>query len=122
MEKDQNGSDIGENQSDKDKILSSLFYDISSPVGYTSLSKIYRYLKSNDKYEKYKFTKKYLTNWLSKQEVCGVYRPAKRRFNRPRVLSFYHDYLWDLDTASMTKYKDYNDGFSYFAVFIDIFA
>ena len=53
MEQDQNGSNIGENQSDKDKILSSLFYDISSPVGYSSLSKIYRHLKTNDKYQKY---------------------------------------------------------------------
>ena len=122
MENDQNGYNTGENQSDKDKILSSLFYDISHPVGYGSLSKIYRYLKNNNKYQKYKFTKKYLTDWLSKQEVYGVYRPARRKFNRPYVLSFYQDYLWDLDTASMTKYKEYNDGYSYFAVFIDIFT
>ena len=122
MEENQNGSNFGENQYDKNDILSSLFYDISSPVGYGSLSKIYRYLKNNKKYQKYKISKKYLADWLSKQETYGIYRPARRNFDRPRVLSFFNGYQWESDTASMIKYRDYNDDFGYFVVFIDVFT
>ena len=122
MASKENGSDNGENLYDKDKLLGSLFYNIDYPLAYGSLSKIYRYIRNNKKYEKYKLTKKYIANWLSKQEIYGVHRQARRRFNRVRVLSFSKGYLWDLDTASMVKYKEYNEGFAYFAVFIDIFT
>ena len=50
------------------------------------------------------------------------HHPVVRSFRRPRVLAFSLNYQWDGDTANMLKYKDYNDGYSYFAVFIDIFS
>ena len=36
------------------------------------------------------------------------------------MISFSLNYQWD--TANMVKYKDHNDGFSFFSVFIDIFS
>ena len=34
----------------------------------------------------------------------------------------YRNYQWDTDTANMVKYKNQNNGYGYFAVFIDIFT
>ena len=59
---------------------------------------------------------------MSKQEAYTSFFPSKRRFKRPRVIAFYKNYQWDTDTANMTKYKDYNEGYGYFVVFIDIFT
>ena len=56
------------------------------------------------------------------QESYTSHHPVVRNFRRPRVLAFSLNYQWDGDTAFMVKYKDYNDGYSYFAVFIDIFS
>ena len=56
------------------------------------------------------------------QDSYTSYHPVVRSFRCPRVLAFSLNYRWDGDTANMLKYKDYNDGYSYFAVFIDIFS
>ena len=122
MSQIENGNANGENQYDKDKLLFSLYYDLKNPTAYGSLAKIYRYLKSNREYDNYNITRGYLAKWLSKQEVFGVHKSVRRKFKRPQILAFYEDYLWDLDSASMVKYKEYNDDYAYFAVFIDIFT
>ena len=56
------------------------------------------------------------------QESYTSHHPVVRNFRHPRVLAFSLNYQWDSDTANMVKYKDLNDGYSYFAVFIDIFS
>ena len=56
------------------------------------------------------------------QESYTSHHPVIIVFRRPRVLAFSVNYQWDSDTANMVKYKDYNDGYGYFAVFIDIFS
>ena len=38
------------------------------------------------------------------------------------VITFTENYQWDTDTANMVKYKEFNQGYGYFAVLIDIFA
>ena len=67
-------------------------------------------------------TPKYLKKWLSMQEAYTSHYPVNRVFNLPRVLAFSLNYQLDTATADMLKYKDYNDGYSYFAVLIDIFS
>ena len=56
------------------------------------------------------------------QEVYTSHHPVNRVFKHSRVLAFSLNYQWDTDTANMAKYKDYNDGYGYFVVFIDIFS
>ena len=45
-----------------------------------------------------------------------------KKFKRPVVIAFIENYQWDTDTANMVKYKEFNQGYGYFAVFIDIFT
>ena len=91
---------------------------------FSGVDKIYNYLKNNkDEFGDFKkLSRKDIKMWLSKQEPYTSHHPVRRKFRRPRVISFFLNYQWDTDTANMVKYKDHNDGFSFFAVFIDIFS
>ena len=99
--------------------LHNLYYDLRSPVSFSGFYKLYNKIKKD---RLFKVTPKELKKWLSMQESYTSHHPVVRNFRRPRVLAFSLNYQWDGDTAFMVKYKDYNDGYSYFAVFIDIFS
>ena len=99
--------------------LHNLYYNIKSPVAYSSYSKLYPHIKNEAKYH---ITPRYLKKWLSKQESYTTFRPARRTFRRPKVLAFSKNYQWDSDTANMVKYKSENNDYAYFVVFIDIFT
>ena len=125
MAKDRNGSSIGIKISgDFENVLTQLFYNPRSPVAFSGVDKIFNYLKNNkeelDDFQK--ISRNDIKIWLSKQESYTSHRSVRRKFRRPRVISFSLNYQWDTDTANMVKYKDHNDGFSFFAVFIDIFS
>ena len=66
-----------------DTYLHNLYYDIRSPVAYSSYSKLYPHIE-----EKYHTIPKYLKKWLSKQESYTTFLPARRTFQRPKVLAF----------------------------------
>ena len=71
-----------------------------------------------------------IKKYLQSIESHTVLQQAKRKFKRLKVVSPFINYLWDLDTASMTFYekgenKSYaatNNGYKYFLVAIDIFS
>ena len=115
----QNGSDSGTKISDEESdYLKDIYYSPRSPVAFSSFQKIYKFIKQEGKNIK----PKKLKVWLSKQEAYTSHYPARRKFQRPRVLAFSKNYQWDTDTANMNQYKKYNDGYGYFVVFIDIFT
>ena len=114
-----NGPKIFNPPEEVDSYLHKLYYDIRSPVVYGSYSKLYPHIKREGKYH---VSPKYLKKWLSKQETYTTFRPARRTFQRPKVLAFTKNYQWDSDTANMVKYKSDNNEYAYFVVFIDIFT
>ena len=118
----QNGYESGKENSkneDLNSYLYNLYYDLKSPVSFSGFYKLYNKTKNDGLF---KVKPKYLKKWLSMQESYTSHHPVVRNFSRPRVLAFSLNYQWDSDTANMVKYKDSNDGYSYFAVFIDIFS
>ena len=125
MAKDRNGSSTGIKISDDvENVLNQLFYNPRSPVAFSGVNKLYNYLKNNKNeiHNLQKLSRKEIKIWLSKQEAYTSHHPVRRKFRRPRVISFSLNYQWDTDTANMVKYKDHNDGFTFFAVFTDIFS
>ena len=99
--------------------LHNIYYDIRSPVAYSSYIKLYPYIKREAKYH---VTPKYLKKWLSKQETYTTFHPAQKTFRRPKVLAFSLNYQWDSDTPNMVKYKKENNDYAYFVVFTDKFT
>ena len=120
QKQNQNGLKNGKEKSaENESYLQEIYYDTRHPASFSSIEKLYNYIKFNSNK---KISRKDIKIWLSKQESYTAHRPVRRRFKRPRVLAFYKNYQWDTDTANMTKYKKQNDGYGYFAVFIDIFT
>ena len=72
-----NGTETFHPSEEIDTYLHNLYYDIRSPVAYSSYSKLYPHIKREDKYH---VTPKYLKKWLSKQETYTTFRPARRTF------------------------------------------
>ena len=66
--------------------------------------------------------KQKIRKWLLSQESYAVHREDRSRFKRRRVIAPYKDYQFDGDTADMSFYVPQNDGYKYFALFIDIFT
>ena len=112
------GSNSGTKISDEENdYLNDIFYDPRSPVAFSGFQRIYQFLKDEEK----EIKPKKLKVWLSKQEAYTSHFPAGRKFQRPRVLAFSKNYQWDTDTANMNRYRDYNDGYGYFVVFLRAF-
>ena len=117
---DQNGLNSGTKISDEeDQILTDVYYNLRSPVAFSGMQKIYKFLKMKG-VDSIKPRK--LKVWLSRQEPYTSHHPTRRRFQRPRVIAFSLNYQWDSDTANMSSYREHNDGYSHFVVFIDIFS
>ena len=121
-ELNQNGYVTGKENSNTEQVdnyLHDLYYKPTSPVSFSGFYKLYNKIKQDGLF---KVSPKYLKKWLSMQEAYTSHHPVNRVFRRPRVLAFSLNYQWDTDTGNMVKYRDYNDGYGYFAVFIDIFS
>ena len=117
---DQNGLNSGTKISDEeDRILTDVYYNLRSPVAFSGMQKIYKFLKMKG-VDSIKPRK--LKAWLSRQEPYTSHHLTRRRFQRPRVIAFSLNYQWDSDTANMSSYREHNDGYSHFVVFIDIFS
>ena len=103
MSKSQIGSKDGLKMSSKlESKLQKLYYDPKSPVAFSGVDKIYRYLKKNEmKNLNENLTRKKLKIWLSKQDTYTSHRPVRRKFRRPKVIAFSRNYQWDSDTANM---------------------
>ena len=100
-------------------VLKEAYYNPSSPASFSGFEKLYQFLKKNGQY---KILRRTIKQWLAKQEAYTSHHPVRRRFKRPKVLSFSKNYQWDTDTANMVKYRKLNDNYAYFVVFIDIFT
>ena len=51
-----------------------------------------------------------------------LHKPVKRKFNKRRVLVNGIDKIWAADLADMKAFEDYNDGYTFLLLVIDIFS
>ena len=56
------------------------------------------------------------------QDTYTLHKPARRNFKRNRVIVGGIDEQWQMDLADMQSLKDYNDGYRYLLVCIDVFS
>ena len=108
---------------DVELVLKDAYYNPSSPASFSGVEKLYQFFKKkvNTRFQG-DLLRSIAEHWLAKQEAYTSHHPVRRRFKRPKVLSFSKNYQWDTDTANMVKYRKSNDNYAYFVVFIDIFT
>ena len=51
-----------------------------------------------------------------------LHKPIKRKFKKRKVLVSGIDKIWAADLADMSAFKDYNNGYTFLLLVIDIFS
>ena len=66
------------------------------------------------------------TGYIKKKKFSTLaeelHKPVKRKFNKRRVMVSGIDKIWAADLADMKAFKDYNDGYTFLLLVIDIFS
>jgi transposase InsO family protein len=101
------------------------YFDPAHAGGFSSAGKLHKALHGRISLSKIK-------KFIQSQESYTVLRQAKRKFQRLKVVSPFINYMWDMDTASMSYYvkgdvekkffPEKNGGYKYFLVVIDVFS
>ena len=99
--------------------LKSIYYDPEHAAGYTGAATVYKAVKSEGKY---KITLKQIKSWLAAQDAYATFKPARKRFPRPKVIVSSKDQMWDCDCLSMKYHTSDNKGYGYILVCIDVFT
>lgn len=100
------------------KLLSKLYYNPKSPVGYTGLQALYKAAKKISKKIKLDDVK----NWLRKQQTYTLHKPIRRKFVRRKTVVAGIDYQWQGDLADVSSLVKYNDKYRYLFCLIDVFS
>ena len=101
-----------------EKYLRQLYYNPKHSTAFSSVSKLWRYVRLRGK----NITKKQLYEWLSKQDVYTSHHPIIHLFARRRAVTRGLNDVWDVDLMDMSNLAKYNDGVHFIAIFIDIFS
>ena len=97
--------------------LETQYYNPRNPASFGGFSKFWKYIKNKTELKKHQ-----VQQWLLEQDIYTSFYPKRTRFKRPQTISPKKDVFWQSDTAYMTAFQDSNDGYAYFAVFIDVFT
>ena len=99
--------------------LKSVYYDPKRPGSFGGVESLYRDVKQEGKF---KLSRKQISGWLISQDTYTLHKPARRNFKRNRVIVGGIDEEWQMDLADMQSLKQYNDGYRYLLVCIDVFS
>lgn len=99
--------------------LESVYFNPRNPAAFSSLDKLYRYVRKDGKYV---LGKGKIKKWLLEQESFAVHRGTRAIPKRRRVIAPYKYYQFDCDTADMSFYGSENSHYLYFVLLIDIFT
>ena len=66
-----------------EKTLSSIYLDPSHPASFGGLDAVYRAVKDKGKA---KISRKQVQDWLSRQDVYTLHKPARRHYKKSRVI------------------------------------
>jgi hypothetical protein len=100
-------------------LLKFFYYDPSNPASFVGPDKFYRFVRKGGQFvlSNYKIRK-----LLQRQEPYSLQRPLKRSFRRNKDIVKGINDPWDIDLMDMTKFANYNNGYNFIFVVIDIFS
>ena len=106
-------------EKDINTYLSSIYFNPKHAASYSGAPAVYNAVKKEGEY---KISLKKIKKWLGDQEAYSTFKPARKTFQRPRVIVSSKDQMWDCDCLSMKYYKSDNRDYSYILVCIDVFT
>ena len=102
-----------------DENLSNVYYNPKRPGSFGGAESLYRDVKDEGRF---KLSRKQISNWLMKQDTYTLHAPARRHLKRNRVIVGGIDEEWQLYLADVQSLMQYNDGYRYLLVCIDVFS
>ena len=103
---------------DVDRLLNNLYYDLNSPVAFSSLKNLYN--AAREKYGK-KITHKDIKNWFKKQPI-NKYKPKKLKFKRPKTVIKGPQIQIASDLIDMSNISQFNENKHFIITAIDVFT
>ena len=101
-----------------DEILRSLYYDVNSPAGYSSVQKLY----AEASVIMPSLTLKDVDDWLRGETTYTLHRQARRNFKRNPIVSHSIGEWCQADLVDMQSLAGRNGGNKYLLTFIDVFS
>ena len=102
-----------------DEYLTQMYYNPKRSGALGGVERLYRDVKKDGKYA---ISRAQLKKWLMKQDTYTLHKPARRHYERNRVIVGAIDELWQMDLADMQTMAAENDGYRYLLVCIDVFS
>lgn len=96
------------------KTLEKLYYDPAHPAGYAGAQGLIRAAK--------KIHRTVVRDWLASQDTYTLHKAIRRRFPRARYNVQNVDDVWEADLVDLKSIKQYNDGYGYLLVVIDVLS
>ena len=91
--------------------LESVYYNPKRSGSFGGVENLYRDVKQKGTFK-----------LLMGQDTYTLHKPARRSFKGNRVIVGGIDEQWQMDLADMQSLKQYNDGYRYLLVCIDVFS
>jgi len=103
-----------------EQYLRKLYYDLSSPVSYTSFSALWKKVK-HDKKDK-EISKDDLEQWLKQQYTYSLHKPYKKPREYRKTMVPGIDVQRQADLVEMREFSNFNDNYNYLLCVIDCYS
>jgi len=94
------------------------YYNNNSPALFAGVDAVYNEARRHFP----AISKKDVIDWLQKQHTYTLSRPAVRKFPRLRTIPTGLNTDWQADLTMFNALKDYNDGYKYILVCVDVLS
>ena len=100
--------------------LARIYYNTSSGGAFSSASKIYHEVKRRGYYKNLGL--KRIQNFLNTQQTHLLYKPSRKTFSTPPVITQHPFHSYQMDLADMSRQASSNNSVKYLLTCIDIFS
>ena len=105
---------------ESESYLRKLYYDVDSPIAYTSEANLWRQIKLDKKQDK--ITRDLLKNWLNEQYTYTLHKAYRKPTTYRKTMVKTINNQWQADLVEMREFSKSNDGYNYMLTVIDCFS
>src|SRR5271157_2566493 len=100
--------------------LRKLYYDVDSPIAYTSESNLWRQIKLDKKQND--ITRDLLKNWLNEQYTYTLHKAYRKPTTYRKTMVKTINNQWQADLVEMREFSKSNNDYNYMLTVIDCFT
>ena len=101
-----------------DSILNKIYYDLNSPVAYSSKNNVFAAAKKIDK----SINRSDVDTWFKKQLAPTLHKPVRYRFPRNKTIVMSIGEQYQADLCDMAKFSAQNDNMKFLLTCINCFS